>query len=136
MKNSNHGDQVLTLDEAAAFLRMPAPQVADLARDNAMPGQKINGEWRFLKNALADWLRFGHCYREIKRYGRHWPFEFFPMEDLLGVMERLSARLAALEERIPRRGSRQAVLKHYGAFREDDDLEQRLADARALRENG
>ncbi len=134
--NSEHGEQVLTLEEAAAFLRIPAMQVADLARDNAVPGQKISGEWRFLKTALADWLRYGHYYREFKRYGRHWPLEFFPMEELVGHMERLSARLAALEDRIPQRGSKQAVLKQAGVFREDDDLEERLADARARRENG
>jgi hypothetical protein len=97
-----------------------------------VPGQKVNGEWRFLKNALADWLRYGHYYREIKRYGRHWPFEFFPMEDLLGVMERLSARLAALEERVPQRGSKRAVLKQFGALREDDDLGDRLAERTCL----
>ena len=58
------------------------------------------------------------------------------MEELVGLMERLSARLAALEDRIPQRGSKQAVLKHAGVFCEDDDLEERLADARARRENG
>jgi hypothetical protein len=136
VKNSGHGEQVLTLEEAAAFLCIPAPQVADLARDNAVPGQQVNGEWRFLKNALADWLRYGHYYRELKRYRRPWPFEVFPIEDLLGVMERLSARIASLEERMPRRGSKRAVLQQFGVFREDGDLEERLADTRALRENG
>ncbi len=133
--NSEHAE-VLTLEEAAAFLRLPADQVASLARDNAVPGQQVNGEWRFLKRALADWLRYGHDYREFKRYGPHWPFELYPLEQMFGVLERLNVRLAALEEKIPRRGSKQAVLKHFGVFRDDDDLEARLADARAQRKAG
>lgn len=130
--NSEHGE-VLTLEEAAAFLRIPPDQVASLARENAVPAQNVSGEWRFLKKALADWLRYGNHYRELKRYGRHWPLEFYPLEEMCGVLERLSVRLAALEEKMPRRGSKQAVLKYFGVFR-DDDLEARLADARARRE--
>jgi hypothetical protein len=133
--NSEHGE-VLTLAEAAAFLRIPADQVASLARENTVPGQKVSGEWRFLKKALADWLRYGHYYREFKRYGRHWPFEFYPLEEMFGVLERLTVRLAALEEKMPRRGSKEAVLKHSGIFQKDDDLEARLADTRARREGG
>jgi excisionase family DNA binding protein len=58
-KNSEHGEHILTLEEAAAFLRVPAEHVAALAREDAIPGQKISGEWRFLERALADWLRYG-----------------------------------------------------------------------------
>ncbi|MBV8613663.1 MAG: helix-turn-helix domain-containing protein [Acetobacteraceae bacterium] len=131
--NSEQAEQVLTLEEAAAFLRVPAEQVVDLARDNAVPGQQVNGEWRFLKKALADWLGYGHYYREPKS---HRPIDLFTVEELFKALEQLNARLAALEDQLPRRGSRQAVLRHCGVFREDDDLEARLADARARREGG
>jgi hypothetical protein len=34
----------------------------------------------------------------------------------------------------PKAGSKQAVLKHFGIFKDDEDLEERLADARRRRE--
>ena len=50
---------VLTLDEAAAYLRVPADRVRDLATRAELPGQPIGDEWRFLKVAMDDWLRNG-----------------------------------------------------------------------------
>lgn len=135
MSGTSENGEVLTLNEAASFLRLPAEQVARLAADSALPGQKIDAEWRFLKAALADWLRYGHDYREYKRYGRHRPFEFVPI-DVLGKLDLLSSRLGALEEKAARRGSKQAVMQHIGIFREDDDLKERLSDARERRQSG
>ena len=52
---SNH--EVLTLEETADYLRI-SPQVAEeLAERGAIPGRCINSDWRFLKDALDDWLR-------------------------------------------------------------------------------
>jgi excisionase family DNA binding protein len=49
--------EVLTLAEAAAFLRVSQEAVMRLVVQQALPGRQIEGEWRFLRAALADWLR-------------------------------------------------------------------------------
>jgi excisionase family DNA binding protein len=48
--------EVLTLEEAAAFLRVPQDAVMRMVVEQALPGRRIEGEWRFLRAALADWL--------------------------------------------------------------------------------
>jgi len=48
---------VLTLEEAAAYLRLSEDQVAHLARTQDLPGRAVGDVWRFLKTALQDWLR-------------------------------------------------------------------------------
>jgi excisionase family DNA binding protein len=49
--------EVLTLGEAAAYLRVAEAEVVRLANLLDLPGRAIGGEWRFLKTALQDWLR-------------------------------------------------------------------------------
>ena len=49
--------EVLTLDEAAAFLRVSPESIMRLVVQQALPGRQIEGEWRFLRAAMADWLR-------------------------------------------------------------------------------
>jgi hypothetical protein len=49
--------QVLTLDDAAAYLKLPAESVARRAAEGEIPGRLVEGAWRFLLSALEDWLR-------------------------------------------------------------------------------
>ena len=49
--------EVLTLEEAAVFLRVSPEAVMRLVVQQAVPGRQIEGQWRFLRAALADWLR-------------------------------------------------------------------------------
>ena len=46
---------VLTLDETATYLRLPAETVVRLV-GRGLPGREIDGEWRFLKEAVDAWL--------------------------------------------------------------------------------
>lgn len=48
---------VLTLAEAATYLRTTKAEVQKLVERNAIPGKKVGGDWRFLKSALEDWLK-------------------------------------------------------------------------------
>jgi len=48
--------EVLTLEEAAEYLRVAESDVVDLATKHRLPGRKIGGQWRFLRIGLADWL--------------------------------------------------------------------------------
>ena len=49
-------DNVLTLTEAATFVRVSKNTLGDLARRNKIPAKKVGREWRFLHSALVDWL--------------------------------------------------------------------------------
>ena len=48
---------VLTLAEAAAYLRVSEDEVVRLVRYQDLPGRLLGAEWRFLKAAINDWLR-------------------------------------------------------------------------------
>lgn len=49
-------DDVLKLREAAKFLKLTSKAVLQLAADGRLPGRCIDGEWRFARSALLDWL--------------------------------------------------------------------------------
>ena len=49
--------EVLTLDEAAAYLRVTPEDVLRLIEAKRLPGQQIGTEWRMLKTALQEWLK-------------------------------------------------------------------------------
>ncbi|HKI36574.1 MAG TPA: helix-turn-helix domain-containing protein [Gemmataceae bacterium] len=49
--------EVLTLEEAARYLRVSKDTVQELVSQGRMPGQRVKGKWRFLKAALQEWLR-------------------------------------------------------------------------------
>ncbi|MBW4693225.1 MAG: helix-turn-helix domain-containing protein [Lyngbya sp. HA4199-MV5] len=48
---------VLTLEEVAAYLRLPTETVLHQATQGKLPGRKIEDTWRFLQAAIDDWLR-------------------------------------------------------------------------------
>jgi PTS system nitrogen regulatory IIA component len=47
---------VMTLADAAAFLRVADESVLKLAEAGILPGRKVAGEWRFLEAKLREWL--------------------------------------------------------------------------------
>jgi excisionase family DNA binding protein len=49
--------EVLTIEEVANYLRLPAETVERQAAQGKLPGRKIGDDWRFLKTAVDDWLR-------------------------------------------------------------------------------
>jgi excisionase family DNA binding protein len=48
--------EVLTLAEAAAYLRLPQAEVVQLVHLQGLPGRPVGTEWRFLKSAIQEWL--------------------------------------------------------------------------------
>ena len=52
-------EEVLTLDEAAALLRLPAEVVGARARAGDLPGRLFRDEWRFARSAVLAWLAEG-----------------------------------------------------------------------------
>jgi excisionase family DNA binding protein len=57
MSHVSDTPEVLTLEEAAAYLRLPQDTIARQAAHGAIPGRQIEDTWRFLKAAIDDWLR-------------------------------------------------------------------------------
>jgi excisionase family DNA binding protein len=48
---------VLTMEEAANYLRLPKELIEREAAQGHIPGRRIEDTWRFLKAAIDDWLR-------------------------------------------------------------------------------
>ena len=57
MSKATRLPEVLTLEEVAAYLRLPKDIVARLATQGQIPGRCIEATWRFLKGAIDEWLR-------------------------------------------------------------------------------
>ena len=57
MSQAAIGSEVLTLEEVAAYLRVPERTIERLVVQQGLPGRRIDDEWRFLRSAVQDWLR-------------------------------------------------------------------------------
>ena len=48
--------EVLTLAEAAAYLRLSEAEVLRMVREQRLPARQLGQEWRFLRSAIQAWL--------------------------------------------------------------------------------
>ncbi len=48
---------ILTLEELAEYLKLPAVTLQQAVDRGQIPGRKIGEDWRFLRAAIDDWLR-------------------------------------------------------------------------------
>jgi excisionase family DNA binding protein len=48
---------VMTVAEAAAYLRVSEAEILELMRRQGLPARKIGNQWRLLKAAIQDWMR-------------------------------------------------------------------------------
>jgi excisionase family DNA binding protein len=128
--------EVFTLPEVAAYLRVSEEAVQELVTRDALPGQRIGGEWRFLKRAVVEWLLSGpHFRREVRMLLPPWMLDHPFWEELVQALEdRILSKIPVPERPHAKRGAKQAVLRHFGVFKDDADLEEQLAGVRARRE--
>lgn len=49
-------DQILTLREVAAYLKLAEKTAYKLAADGKLPGFKVGGSWRFKQADLERWI--------------------------------------------------------------------------------
>lgn len=49
-------DEVMTLEDLAAYLKISETTAYQLVRSGAIPGRKVGREWRFLKRRIETWL--------------------------------------------------------------------------------
>ncbi len=48
--------QIMTIEEASRYLRIPLSSFYKLAQDGKVPCQKVGRHWRFRKEAIDRWL--------------------------------------------------------------------------------
>lgn len=127
--------EVLTLSELAAYLRVSDDEILKLISRNDLPAQKIGEEWRFLKRAVDAWLFYGSSFYQYKWKVPELMYTNLSWEKLLQAIEkRIPGRTVATEASPTHCGSKQAILSHFGVFQDDDDIEERLERIRAYRE--
>lgn len=61
--------QVMTVDDLAAYLRIPRSSVYKLAQRGQVPCQKVGRHWRFSRRAVDHWLQ-GSMQVKIGREGK------------------------------------------------------------------
>ena len=47
---------ILTVDELAAYLKVPKSTVYKMAQQGKLPGQKVGRHWRFQRQAIDQWI--------------------------------------------------------------------------------
>jgi excisionase family DNA binding protein len=52
-------EEVLTLEELAELLRVPAEEARACAEQRELPGQRFGDDWRFMREAVLAWLARG-----------------------------------------------------------------------------
>jgi excisionase family DNA binding protein len=57
-------DEVLTLEEAAVFLKLSPDAVRSLAEEGDVAGRRVGKEWRFARIAILTWLADGESSRK------------------------------------------------------------------------
>ena len=64
--------EVLTLAEAAAYLRVPEAELGRMAGSLGLPGRRIGCEWRFSRAAILDWLGRPSMKESLLRLAGSW----------------------------------------------------------------
>ncbi len=61
-----HGDEILTIKEVAAWLRLAARTLRQWAEVGVIPAFKLGRQWRFRRTDIENWLRGGADRRKIE----------------------------------------------------------------------
>ncbi|MDD5368128.1 MAG: helix-turn-helix domain-containing protein [Anaerolineaceae bacterium] len=59
--------EILTIEEAAAYLRIPTSSVYKLAQAGKIPAQKVGRHWRFYRPSLTQWIASGQLNPDAKK---------------------------------------------------------------------
>jgi excisionase family DNA binding protein len=60
-------DDIMTIDELAAYLKLSKSSLYQFARVGKVPGVKIGEQWRFQKIAIDEWIRSGAASKRSNR---------------------------------------------------------------------
>ena|SRR5579872_1348177 len=100
--------EVLTLAEAAAYLRLPENEVIAAATTQGLPGRLLGGEWRFLKTAIQQWLSVSQPTAEMRKAA---------ILQLAGKWKDDPHAMQILEEAMQRRGRQPGPDGTYAGYR-------------------
>jgi excisionase family DNA binding protein len=89
--------EVLTLTEAAAYLRVPEAELARIAGSHGLPGRLIGSEWRFSRPALLDWLRRPSTKQSLLQLAGSWKDDPY-LDDMLKEIYRQRGRAMTEED--------------------------------------
>ena len=56
---SKKPDNVLTIDELSAYLKIPKSSLYKLVQEGKLPGTKVGRHWRFRRETIDRWLDAG-----------------------------------------------------------------------------
>lgn len=56
---NNDLPDIMTIDDVAAFLRIPVSSVYKLVKEGKIPAQKVGRHWRFHRPTLTSWIAGG-----------------------------------------------------------------------------
>ncbi len=56
---------IMTIEDVAAFLRIPVSSVYKLAHQGKIPGQKVGKHWRFHRPTLVSWISGQNSLMEV-----------------------------------------------------------------------
>lgn len=62
-------DEVLTLEELAAYLKVSETTAYSLVRSGDIPGRKVGREWRFLRARVREWLMQAGSEEDMEKSG-------------------------------------------------------------------
>jgi excisionase family DNA binding protein len=65
-------NEILTLAEAATYLRVSEQDLVRLVRKQGLPGRQVGDDWRFLRAAIDGWLSAPTAFNQ----GRFWQTHF------------------------------------------------------------
>lgn len=63
-------NEILTLDELNAYLKIPKPTLYALAQNGRIPAAKVGKHWRFRKHDIDEWLNAQKWARPLQRRTR------------------------------------------------------------------
>jgi|SRR5262245_29830175 len=120
--------EILTLSEAAAYLRVADDVLREMATEHSVPARKIGNEWRFSKSSLREWLAGGLGAEERPQRTVLSGNGSAIVDALVEEVERrVLAKLAASKTK-PEKGSKEAILALAGKWKDDPTLEDMLRD--------
>jgi excisionase family DNA binding protein len=90
------GQEILTLNEAATYLRLAEADVTRLVDEQGLPARQLGTEWRFLKSAVQAWLSEPRGKEEEGIWAAAGSLQDDPyLEEMLREFDRLRGRAPA-----------------------------------------
>ncbi len=131
---------VLTLEEAALYLRISKDKMEELAQTQRVPAQKIDSDWRFSKEALSLWLKLGQSGEWARVFPNALTHESPQMFELLLELRQMILNSQKLQEEQPKpkpkKSSKEAIDSVIGSLRDEENPEAFQATLRAIRKEG